>query len=206
MGKAEVVEAFEKQPTEQQIIEEKQEEAAEIIEAFKNFEIEDDDDYEVVGEGLKEIKKISKDLETRRKTITQPINVALREFNSWFKPAQEVLQNTERVLKKRLAEYVRKREEQSRLAMEAAAQAGQKGDFDAAHEAAKGIVERPELKGITHTRWYDYEIEDLDQVPRRFLSLDHSAVKIYIKNSGKEEPAPVPGLRFVAKDRTIARA
>jgi hypothetical protein len=205
MGKAEVVEAFDKQPDEKEIVATRQAEAEEIIEAFADFEIEDDDDYDVVADGLKEVKTIAKDLESRRKKITQPINGALREFNSWFKPAQLVLTNTERALKKKLADYTIAKEEQSRLAMEAAAQASQDGDFDGAHEAAKGIVESPSAQGITHSRYYDYEIVDMDEVPRRYMCVDHSAVKIHIKNAGKTQPEDIPGIRFTEKTRVIAR-
>lgn len=200
-----IVEAFNSKPSEQQQIATRKGEVEDILEAFKDFQIEDDGDYEVVAEGLQEVKRIAKDLEQRRKTITQPINGALREFNSWFKPAQTVLENTERVLKRRLAEYETLKAEQSRLAMLAAAAASQAGDFDAAHEASKGIVELPSAHGITHSRYYDYEITDISKVPREFLAVDHSAVKIYIKNAGKDCPQSIPGIKFVEKTRTIAR-
>lgn len=208
MGKEaqEIVQVLEKQQTEKENIDTKRVEIEEILSGFQNYVIEDDEDYELVAEGLKEIKGISKEIEERRKKITQPINGALREFNSWFKPAQTLLMTTESFLKRMLAEYVSEKEKQSRLAMLAASQASQAGDFDAAHEAAKGIVERPTAQGITHVRYFDYEIEDFEKVPRAFLAVDHSAVKIYIKNAGKDEPAPIPGIRFVEKDRTIARA
>lgn len=205
MKQTEVVDAINSEGTERQLVSVKQEEAKEILEAFQDFDIEDDEDYEVVSDGLKEVKKIAKEIEARRKKVTGPLNAALAEFRSWYKPAVDLLANTESVLKQRLAAYVRKKEEQSRLAMEAAAAAAGEGNFDAAHEASKGIVAAPSTKGVTHTRYWDYELEDLDQVPRRYLALDHSAVKIHIKNAGKDEPEEIPGIRFVLKDRTAVR-
>lgn len=205
MEKEEVVAAFDKKPSEQQIVATKKAEAEEIIEAFRDFEIEDDDDYAVVADGLKEVKTIAKDLEERRKKITQPINGALREFNSWFKPAQVILENTERLLKDRMDQYLREKEEKSRLAMATVLQASQEGDFDTAHEAAKGIVESPIAAGISHSRYYDYEVVDLSVVPREHLCLDHSSIKMHIKSAGRAKPSDVPGIRFFEKTRTSVR-
>lgn len=205
MGKAEIVSVIDQEPTERQIVSQKEEQAKEILNGFKDFEIEDDEDYEVVAEGVKEIKKIAKEIDARRKKVTEPLNAALNEFRSWYKPAMTILENTEQFLKGKLAQYGRMKEQQSVLAMEAAASAARAGDFDGAHEASKGIVSAPTAKGVTLTRYWDYEIEDLDKVPRRYLCLDHSAVKIHIKNAQKEEPSPIPGLRFTSKDRTIVR-
>lgn len=205
MEKEDVVAAFDKKPSEQQIVATKKAEAEEIIEAFRDFEIEDDDDFSVVADGLKEVKIIAKDLEERRTKITQPINGALREFNSWFKPAQVVLANTERLLKDRMDKYLRMKEEKARLAMEAAAQASLAGDFDTAHEAAKGIVENPVAAGISHSRYYEYEIVDLSVIPREYLCLDHSSIKLHIKSAGRAKPADIPGIRFFDKTRTSVR-
>lgn len=205
MGKEAIVAAYDMQPTEQQIIGLRRVEAGKIILSFEDFEIEDDEDYSIAAEGLREIKRISKDLEERRKKITQPINVALREFNSWFKPDQDILKKAEAYFKRRLEEYDTLKAEQSRVAMLAAAEASRAGDFDTAHEAAKGIVERPTAQGISHGEYYDYEIEDFAKVPRQYLLVDHDEVKKHIKEAGKNEPTPVPGLRFVLKKRTIAR-
>jgi hypothetical protein len=202
--KSEVMETVD-EPTERQIVVAKQEEAIEILEGFQDFEIEDDDDYEVVAEGVKEVKRIAKDIDARRKKVTAPLNAALAEFRSWYKPALDLLERTEMVLKGKLGVYERLQEARSREAMEAAAAAAREGDFDGAHEASKGIVSAPSVKGVTIVRYWDYEIEDISKVPRRYLCLDHSAVKIYIKAAGKEEPAPIPGLRFVSKDRGIVR-
>jgi len=205
MGREEVVEALEKEATEQEIIADRQEETNEIIEAYKDFEIEDDEDYEVVAEGLKEVKRIYKELEERRKTVSKPLLEAKRNLDSWFKPATDLLLRTERDLKRKINEYTRKKKEQSKLAMEAAAKASREGDFDAAHEASKQIVELPTASGITVTSYYDYVVEDFDQIPREFLCVDHSAVNIHIKNAGKSKPKAVPGIRFEEKSRTIAR-
>lgn len=206
MGKEAVVKAYDSQPDEKKIISLRHGEAKEILVGFTDFEIEDDADYEIAAEGLKEIKRIAKELEERRKKITQPINAALREFNSLFKPPQTMLSNAEGYFKRKLQDYSSAVEARSRVAMLAAAEASRAGDFDTAHEASKGIVERPVVQGITHTDYYDWEIVDVDQVPAEFLvtMVNAAAVEKHIKEAGKNEPPAVAGLLFVKKTRTRA--
>lgn len=206
MGKEAVVKAYDSQPDEKKIISLRRGEAEEILVGFEDFEIEDAEDYAIAAEGLKEIKRIAKDLEERRKKITQPINAALREFNALFKPPQKLLSNAEGYFKLQLQKYDKLVEERSRVAMLAAAEASRSGDFDTAHEASKGIVERPVVQGITHTQYYDWEIVDVNLVPAEFLvtMVNAEAVARHIKAAGKNEPAAVEGLRFMQKTRTRA--
>lgn len=186
-------------------VEERTKEAEEYLAGFEDFQIEDDDDLEVAVECLKEVKTNYKKIKAEQELATKPMNSALRQVRSWFKPALVVLESTERLLKGKVAAYHLRLEEQSRRAMEEAAAASAAGDFDGAHEASKGIVAAPQSKGVSITRHWDYVVEDPDQVPRQFLTVDHSAVKIHIKGAGKEMPDPIPGIRFEEKTRTAVR-
>lgn len=54
---------------------------------------------------------------------------------------------------------------------------------------------------------YDYAIENLDMVPRRFLMLNESAVKAHIRSRPQDgAPEPIPGLRFIARHVTRVRS
>lgn len=183
---------------------ERTKEAEEYLAGFEDFTIENEADLEVAVDCLKDVKKTYKEIKAEQELVTKPMNAALVKVRSWFKPALEVLERTERLLKGKVAGYHEMVAEESRKAMEAAAKASQEGNFDAAHEAAKGIVSAPRTHGVSvGARQWDYELVDLSLVPREFLTLDHSAVKIHIKRSGGDEPAEIPGLVFVAKAGTV---
>ena len=183
---------------------EKAEEAQEYLAGFLDFHIEDDDDLSVAVDCLKDVKRTHKQIKAEQELATKPMNAALNQVRSWFRPALDTLTKTEALLKSKVEAYHRLVEERSRAAMEAAAEASREGNFDAAHEASKGIVQAPGSKGVSvGQRTWDYELEDLALVPRDFLALDHSAVKIYLKNCGTENPEPIPGLRFVPKAGTV---
>lgn len=186
---------------------ERAKDAEEYLAGFSDFTIEDAQDLEVAVDCLKDVKTNYKQIKAEQELATKPMNAALKQVRSWFKPALDVLERTEALLKGRIADYHRRVEEQSRLAMEAAAAASQAGDFDGAHEASKGIVAAPKSDGVTVTRHWDYELQDLDAVPDqyKYMCLDHSAVKIHIKNAGKEQPPPIPGIVFKQISRTTVR-
>ena len=182
----------------------KAEEAKEVLEGLKDFTIEDTEDLELATDVLKDVKRNLKEITAQKESATKPINQALLQIRSWFKPALDVLEATERMLKSRIEDYHKRVEEQSRRAMAETAAASQAGDFDGAHEAAKGIVTVPKIDGVSLSYTWDYEIVDLSQVPRDYLALDHSKVRIYLRGK-KEEPAPIPGLKFFQKGRTTVR-
>ncbi len=168
-----------------------------IVEELRDFEIENDEDYAFGGEVLKQIKGYYKEIEVRRKKVTDPLNAALKEFQSWYRPAQKVLEDGEEVLKKKLGDYVIRKEAEKEEQHRAIAAASAKGDFEAAHAAASDLVSVVTVKGVTVTHKWEYQLVDFDEVPREFLCLDHSAIKLYIKNAGVDDPKPIPGMKFV---------
>lgn len=186
-------------------VQEKAKEAEEYLAGFEDFYIENEGDLEVAVECLKEVKTNFKQIKSEQELATKPMNAALKQVRSWFKPALDVLTRTEVLLKMKVSNYHLLVEERSRKAMEEAATASAEGNFDAAHDAAKNIVAAPQSKGVSVSRYYDYEIEDMSKVPRRYLAVDHSAVKIHIKKAGKSQPEDIPGIKFVEKSRTAVR-
>lgn len=53
---------------------------------------------------------------------------------------------------------------------------------------------------------YDFEIEDLDSVPRQFLTINEKAIRDHIRDRpANQPPAPVAGLKFVEKTSVAVR-
>lgn len=178
----------------------------EIVEEIENLEIQDDEDYEFASDTLRAVKALSKEIEARRKKVTGPIHQALEEFRSWYRPPLQVLAKAEKQLKEKIGSYALKKEQEREAQMRAVAAASQKGDFDAAHAASRSLAEVPQVKGISFRREWRYEITDFEKVPREFLTLDHSAIRLHIKNAGKDAPEAIPGLAFEEKAGVTARS
>jgi hypothetical protein len=188
----------------QDSVDKAREQGEDYLAAFEDFEIETPEDYEVASDCLKDVKKVAKQIKAEKELATKPMNTALRQVRSWFAPAEKALADTEKLLKTKIADWTLLQEQRNREAMQKAAAASQAGNFDEAHEAAKQITDRPKAKGITVSQpGWDYILEDLSKVPREFLALDHSAVKIHLKNAGAEKPTPIPGVKFVPSTPTV---
>jgi len=182
-----------------------QKDAQAFLDAFESFEIEDSEDYEVVGNGLKEIALLLKNAEAGKKEERAPFTAKANAVSAKYKPALDILDKAKRLLKKKMADYNEAEQEKSRLAMEAAAEAAQEGDFDKAHEAAKDIVAAPKTRGITHRHTWEYSVRDVNAVPREYLSVDHSHMKILCREHAGQEPPEVPGIVFHKKTITTVR-
>lgn len=101
-----------------------------------------------VGEDLKSIKSLAREIEDKRTSITGPINQALKEVNAFFKPAQEWLTQAERTLKGKLLEF---QAEQDRIARELQVRADEQArkereklEAQASKAESKGKGERAE--------------------------------------------------------------
>ena len=88
------------------------------------------------GEDLREIKRLAKELESKRTAITGPLNKALKEVNALFKPAKLWLQEGEALIKTGLLSYQR-REERIAAAAQAKADAEAEKERKALERKAK---------------------------------------------------------------------
>ena len=93
------------------------------------------------SEDLKAIKALAKQLNSKRLAATGPINKALKEINSWFKPARDWLSDAEMLMKTKLLEYQR---EQDRIAREAQRKADEKARKQRERIEAKAAAARAE--------------------------------------------------------------
>ncbi len=104
------------------------------------------------SEDLKAIKALAKQLNSKRLAATGPINKALKEINSWFKPARDWLSDAEMLMKTKLLEYQR---EQDRIAREAQRKADE--------EARKERVRLEKAAALAAQAGMFYRAEDLKE-------------------------------------------
>lgn len=185
-------------------------EAAQTAQAMKlleSFEITNEDDFTFAGNLLKLAKEKWKALEERRTEVTRPLNEALRAVNGWFKPAQEPYKQAELVLKQKISAYLLAQRAANEAAMQAAAQAAQAGDVDQAAQHVAALVEAPKVQGVSMREVWDFEVVNLDEVPREYLCLDAAKVRaaIWYADTERTPPRPIPGLRFFLKGQVSVR-
>lgn len=162
------------------------------LELIQDFEISNDEDQELAAEILRDVKEKYRGFEDKRKTITGPLNVALKEVNNLFRPMRVALESCERLLKSKISGYQAKQDAANRLALQEAQQA------ESTQEASEALakvetVQSPQGVNVRHV--WKAVVVDVDKVPRLFLSPDLDKLAEYAAQFDGE-PGDVAGVRF----------
>jgi len=174
-------------------LESEQDEADQSIELLEALKIETAEDQDFAASILLDVKAKHSELETRRKSVVQPLNGVVREINSWFKPVRDRLERAERLLKTKIAAYIQEQEADRRRALEAAAVA------ETAAEASTALAASAEpiatAAGTSSRKVWRFRVTDESAVPRQWLTVNVDAIAGYVKAT-KGKPQPIPGVEF----------
>lgn len=171
--------------------------------------IKNSEDAQVVGEFLKNVKSKYKTLDERLKSITDPLNLALKNARNLFKPAFDFLTEQEYTAKKLLAEYNEAIESEARR-MEAELRAKQEAKIkkleeqinilqsqgkedkalekqmkiEALRETPTIVVPAPKIDGVVVRTIWKYRIIDETKIPREYLMPDEKKIGAVVRASG----------------------
>jgi len=185
------------------------------------FFVKDDVTYQTATNGLKKIKGVRKMIKDLLDPMVKAAYDAYKKIGDRRKEVESPLDEAERHLKNQMAKYVDEKERE-RLAAEKkardeaaekmreaekAAEEGRTTEADIAlQEAAQmevappPVISAPTVSGAHSTKRWAYEIQDPDQVPREYLTVDEgkiSAIARTTKNT--ETPKAIPGVKFYLK-------
>ena len=107
----------------QKVTESALEEVSDELKLLASWEIGGEEDLEFASDMVQDVKRRRSLLERKRRAIVDPMNRALREVNSLFRPPLRALEQAERVLKKKIAGYLRAVEECNKAAARKASEA-----------------------------------------------------------------------------------
>lgn len=164
-----------------------------VIMKLGAIEIKNQGMLDKVGELLTDVKKRYKVLETQRTDATKPLNKSLKVINGWYKPATSRLKECEELLKTKMNDY-------SQRLFDAKQQALQEGD----HETAITTAPAELPSNMSQRTVLDYKIVEFNAVPREYLSVDHSAVKIALERDGRD--LDIPGIEVYDKPILTVRS
>jgi len=152
-------------------------------------------EYEAMGNFLKEVKTRSKRLEGELKSITDPLNIALKNVRALFKPALDALSVLEKSAKAAINDYdfraeqerrkleaeLRAKQEQERKRLEVQAEAlraqGKEKQAEVKEAKAEMIAAKPviiasnvpKIDGVSKRVIWRYRIVDENAIPREYL-------------------------------------
>ena len=165
------------------------------IDELDGWTIAHEDDNDFAASMLRDVKARHKALETKRKAITVPINRALKEINSLFRPPRERLEDAEKILKGKIAGYLEAVEAKNAAALEAAAAAE---TLDEATNAIALVTDAEAPKGVSVRYVYRPIVVDEGALDRRFLSPDPAKIKAWAKEHADADgkPLAIDGVKF----------
>ena len=162
--------------------------AAMLLESLGDFAIVTPADAEVAGELLQEVHRELKELDKLRLEVGRPAREAQKDINNFFAPVIKALNTAKSRIKLIIDEHRREVAEQNAAAMEILSQ-GQ----------AAPMVPRVDVPGTRTRQDVEVKVIDVDKIPREYMCVDWSALKILAK-SGAEAP---PGVEFIRTESTV---
>ena len=179
-------------------------ETQEFLYNFQVVEIETQEQYTQAGDILKQVKNKIKKLEDKRKEYTKPLVESKKAIDKDFKSITEPLENFIKSTKEEMVvfqfeEQKRLDEEQKKLEEEVLKKAEENGDKEVQVEIVNDIkTQRGDVSTTTARDVWKFEIEDVNKIPREYLTVDEKLIRQAIKD-GKRE---IDGV-YIYKDKQI---
>lgn len=192
------------QKTEPADLKKMEEEYRAVLGELRKIRIEDNDDFDFVGEQLRKISGTYKEIEARRKIAVAPGNAVKLIIQGWYKPSLNFLDQCKSVLKKEIGRYSLELSRKNEAAMHRAAEASRRNDFEASQQAVQNVRSKPEKKGISVIEKWGYQVTSKLAVPDEYKVLNHQKLEKHCK--GKDKPSPIPGIAFYKDANVTARA
>jgi len=177
-----------------------QDQADQSIALLQELIVASETDLAFASEILLDVKAKHSELESRRKSVVQPLNGVVREINSWFKPVRDRLETAERILKAKLAGYIEAREEANREALATASTAETGAEAAAALATIEDVATAP---GTSTRKVWRFRVVDAQALPREWLVPNVEAIAGYAK-AAKGEPHPIAGVEFFQETIVVA--
>lgn len=182
------------------------------LEQVKAFPCETPEQEQFCADGRLRASLISKAVDARRTAITKPLLDAKRAADALFNPTIKVFDAIEDTFRQKIQAAQQRRQDAERAARAAAVEAARQATALVAQSAPPVVVAQataqvsvalaqvPEKfvpSGISSGAEWEAELVDLSQVPREWLTVDWSKVKIHQKAYQKSEHIPpVSGFKF----------
>ena len=150
---------------------------------IEDVEITTDQEYKHICERLKIVKGKEKEI---KEFCAGPKKQAYDNHRTISRLENEMLtklKNFEELAKKRIGEYIQKKEEAKNL---------------------DNPLDVPKVKGISMTDTYKWEVVDETQVPRQFLTVDEKTINEFVKQTNGL--MPIPGIRIWVEKQVSVRS
>ena len=141
--------------------------------------IESQEGYENAIDLVSKLKETGSEIKNKKESITKPLNEALRNVRDMFRPIETQFENAERIIKTKLLDYKRKKDEEARAEEAKVAARVAKGtmkletaekkmdSIERVENTTRGQVGQVQIKKIRKVR-----VTNQESIPRKYLVPD----------------------------------
>lgn len=178
-------------------------EAQEDLQCIRNLEISDQASLDCTQGVTADLKAKKKRLEAGKKEVTGPINELLDKIHDLYRPLLSSLDQSEGILKKKMAEALRRLQEEQTLALQAVSKAVREGAMSEAKVAMDGMPGADLPEGMSVREIWKFKVVDASLVPNEFLMVvvNDSAIEAAVANGIRE----IPGVDIFKQDSVTIR-
>lgn len=154
------------------------------------------------------VRDQGKELAAKQAAILDPLKASAKAVKDLFAPAIQLVEALEKEIRAKIADRAQRQLAADNAARAAALEASRLGDSAGVSVALAQVsaAPAPGLGNLAVTYGWDYQIADLELVPREWLTLDVSKVKIHCRENAKRDAIPpVAGLTFTRTTSTRAK-
>jgi len=210
------------------------EDAKLVVSNSTGMTISNNNDFEVAGNQLKQIKSVSKQIIDTRKKMTVPLDTSKKAIMDFFRVPLESLSKGESLLKNSMLGYTqeqerKRRQEEQRLQIESdkraeaerkklekkAERLETKGKPETAQEviAQKEQIVAPKIHvnstvskvvGVSSKKVWTYEITDIKKIPRNFMIPNERLIRDTVKAT--KGSLEIAGVRIYQEDSLYVRS
>lgn len=187
----------------------RQEEAeTELAEILAVTQIDTVEECEVITSIMNAAAREADALVKERQSAVGPIKQGITKIEGWFRPAvraREAIRDHCKALVNAYLTAKRAEEREAQARLMAAAAAAEPTEAPIADVLSASAAVDVGAAKYARDEWI-WRVDDLDQVPRRYMCLDTSAMKLYLKACASEGWTPeIPGMTFTLQTKTQAR-
>lgn len=169
--------------------------------------IESQEGYESAIDLVSKLKETGSEIKNKKESITKPLNEALRNVRDMFRPIEDQFANAERIIKNKLLDYKRKKDEEARAEEARVAARVAKGtmkletaekkmdSIERVENTTRGQVGQVQIKKIRKVR-----ITNQDEVPRKYLVPDMVLIRQDVLGG-----IVIPGVEIYEEETIAAR-
>lgn len=168
--------------------------------------IESQDQYAYADKVLSLIATKEKEVEAKRKAVTGPINQALKEVNSWFKPVGIRLTQAKNGLKHKMLAYRAEVDRKTKEAAKVAAEAAQAGRFDIVQQQAAAMTVAPSAVNTTVRKTWNFRVDNLAALPVEYHLPNEREIRRAMRSMVDRGQTPeLPGVTFYQEEGLAVR-